>query len=118
MAAFRSCFWIQILRKLTKSVIQNCYGCKRFRSTHYPNPRRGLLPKDRTEQALPFEIMGTDYVGSLCKKDLKAYILLFSCSISRAVDMELMSNLTATEFIKRFLKFLEGESQTSYIQIT
>ena len=90
MAAFRSCFWIPILRKLTKSVIQNCYGCKGFRSTHRPNPRPGLLPKDITEQALPFEIMGSDYVGSLCKKDLKAYILLFSCSIIRAVDMELM----------------------------
>ena len=48
MAAVRSLFWMPVLRKLTKSLIRNCYGCKRFRATHYPNPKQGLLPRDRT----------------------------------------------------------------------
>ena len=38
MAAIRS-----FLKKLTKSVIQKCYGCKRFRATHYQNPKPGIL---------------------------------------------------------------------------
>ena len=38
MAAVKSLFWIPVLRKLTKSVAQSCYGCKRFRATHYLNP--------------------------------------------------------------------------------
>ena len=45
MAEFRSLFWIPVWRKLTKSVIQNCYGCKRFRAKHYPNPKPGVLPR-------------------------------------------------------------------------
>ena len=80
MAAVRSLFWIPVLSKLTKSVIQNCYGCKRFRAMHYPNPKPGLIPRDKTEHVLPFEIAGTDYAGpffykSKGKKGLKAYIL-------------------------------------------
>ena len=83
MASVRSLFWIPVLRKLTKSVIQSYYGCKRFRATRYPNPEQGPLPRDRTERALSFEIVGTDYAGPLYyksngKKYLKAYILLFS----------------------------------------
>ena len=65
MAAVRSLFWIPVWRKLTKSVIRNCYGCKRFRAADYPNPKLGLLPRDRTEQVLPFKIVGTDYVVPL-----------------------------------------------------
>ena len=71
MAAVRSLFWIPVLRKLTKSVIRNCYGCKRFRATHYPNPKPGNLPKDRTKQALPFETIATDYAGLKVKSILK-----------------------------------------------
>ena len=76
MVAVRSLFWIPVLRKLIKSVIQNCYGCKRFRVMHYPNPKQGLLPRERTEQALPFEIKDTDcegpvYYKSKGKRDLK-----------------------------------------------
>ena len=51
MATVRSLFWMPFLRKLTKSVVQNSYVCKRFRATHYPNPKPRILPRDRTEQA-------------------------------------------------------------------
>ena len=49
-------------------------------SAHYRNPKAGLLPRDRTEQALPFEFAGTNYAGPLYyksnyKRDLKAYVL-------------------------------------------
>ena len=63
VAAIRSLFWTPVLRKLTISVIQNCYGCKQFRVTHYSNRKPCLLPREKTEQALTFKIIGTDYVG-------------------------------------------------------
>ena len=97
MAAVRALIWLRIFRKLTISV----------RATHYPNPNPGLLPRDRTAQALPFDIIDTYYASSLYykskdKKDLKAYILLFSCSVSKAAHLQLASNLTTTQFIKSF----------------
>ena len=120
MTAVIFLFWIPVLRKLTKSIIRNCYGCKSFRATHYPNPKPELLPRDRTEQVLPFEIVGTDYAGSLYyksngKKYLKAYISSFSCSVSRAVQLELVSNLTTNEFIKSFKKLISRRKKPNII---
>ena len=107
MSHVRSLFWIPHLKRLSKSVFRNCYGCKKFRSLHYHSPKPGPLPKDRTEKCFPFEVIGTDYAGRIYyktkkKSELKAYILLFSCSVTRAVHIELVSNLTTTEFIKSF----------------
>ena len=46
-------------------------------------------------------------IKSKGKKVLKAYNLLLSCSVGRAVHLELVSNLiTTTEFIKSFKKLL------------
>lgn len=84
MAEVRSLFWITVLRKLTKSIILNRYDCKWVRAMHYPNPNPGPIPRDRTEQA--------------------SYIfLLFLCSVRRTVHMELVSNLSTTDF-SRFLR--------------
>ena len=57
----------------------------------YPDPKPGLLPKDRIKENLPFKVIGTDYAGPVyCKvkiKRTKTYILLFTCSITRAVHL-------------------------------
>ena len=108
------------MRKLIKFVIRNSYGYKQFRATHYPNPKPGLLPRERTEQASPFEIARTDYAGPLYykskgKKDIKAYIVLFSRSVSRAVHLELVSNLTTTKFIKSFKKLIPRRGKPNII---
>ena len=50
MSHVRSLFWIPHLRRLSKSVIRNCYGCKIFRSLPYHSPKPGPLSKDRTEK--------------------------------------------------------------------
>ena len=99
MSHVRSLFWIPHLRRLSKSLIRNCYGCKIFRSLPYHSPKPGPLSKDRTEKCFWFEVIGTDYAGP-------TYILLFSCSVTRAIHTELVSNLTTTEFIKGFKKMI------------
>ena len=111
MSHVRSLFWILHLRRLSKSVIRNYYGCKKFRSLPYHSPKPGPLPKDRTKKCFPFEVIGTDYEGPIYyqtkkKNELKAYILLFSCSVTRVVHIELVSHLTTTEFIKSFKRMI------------
>ena len=93
------------LRKLAKSVVRKCYGCKRFDSFPYPGVKLGPLPHNRTEQAIPFQVKGTDFAGPIqfrtkTKKESKAYILMFYCSVSRAIHIELIANTTTPEFIK------------------
>ena len=53
-----------------------------------------------------------------CIISLKVIISLSSCSASRAVHLELVSNLSSTNFIKIFKKLISRRKQAPYIQIT
>ena len=97
MSDVRSLFWIPHLRRLSKSVIRNCYGCKKFRSLPYHSPKPGPLPKDRTEKFS--HRLRRSNLENQKEKSIKAYVLLFSCSVTRTVHSELVSNVTTTEFI-------------------
>ena len=70
---------------------------------------------------MSFQVIGKDYAGPIyyrtkSKKKSKAYILLVSCNLSRAVYLELTPNLTTNEFIKCFkpLTARRGRSNTVY----
>ena len=70
---------------------------------------------------MPFQVIGTDYMGPIyyrtkSKKESKAYILLFSCSLSRVVHLELTTNLITNEFIKCFKRLIprRGRPKTVY----
>ena len=85
--------------------MRKCYVCKIFNSLPYPGVKPGPLPNDGTEQAMPFQVIGTDFAGPIyyctkTKKEQKAHILIFSCSVSRAVHLELIPNTTIKAFIK------------------
>lgn len=62
----------------------------------------GSLPQDRVEQARPFEKTGMDFCGlfdikqSRLRKAIisKAYVLLFVCFATKAIHMELVSDMT------------------------
>ena len=116
IAEVGSLFWLAVLRKLTKSVIQNCYGCKGSEQCIIQMLNQGSYCE--IELALPFEIVGTDHAGPLYykfkgKKDLKPYILLFYCSVSRAIHLELVLNLT-TKFIISFKRLISRRQKPVY----
>ena len=96
MVKVRDTFWIPELRQITKRVLRRCQRYKRFYVTLYHDLKPGILPKDKTKENLPFKVIGTDCAGPrYCKirtKQTKTYILLFTCSITRAVHLELLPN--------------------------
>ena len=86
---------------------------------HFAKP--GALSKDRIEKCFSFEVVGTDYAGpiyykALNKSELKVYILLFFCSITRAVYIDLVSNFTTIEFIKSFERLRRGKPKIVYCE--
>ena len=104
MAAVRERYWVPKLRSLTKAIRSKCNGCKRFRATAAAIPAPGLLPEDRTTVGTAFEVIGTDFAGPIRfrqtqKKEGKAYLGIFTCSLSRAVHLELLPSLETTNFI-------------------
>lgn len=106
MAAIREEYWIPTLRQLVKAVRSACWGCKRFRVSPVTVPPPGPLPTDRTvtHGGAAFEVIGTDFAGPILyklthKREGKAYLVIFSCSLSRAVHLELVPNLATSTFI-------------------
>ncbi|XP_046851869.1 uncharacterized protein LOC124445205 [Xenia sp. Carnegie-2017] len=111
MAAVRETYWIPKLRSLVKKVRKECFGCKRYRATSVPTPPPGKLPEDRTCGETAFEVIGVDFAGPIrykgkSSKDCKAYLALFSCSLTRAVYLDMMPDLSASTFIPSLKRFI------------
>ena len=93
--------------------------CKRFHVSHYSELSMRLLPAECTTQNLPFKIIGVDYVGPLlCKakgeKETKVYIL-FTCSFTRAIHLELVPNQSTQEFIMALKQIIARRGRASVI---
>ena len=120
MAKVREKYSVPRLRKLAKKVISSCYGCKKFRARPANAPPTGLLPKCRTEQSTPFAVIGVDFAGPvkyrLRGREAKSYVALFSCSLTRAVFLDLLPSLETKEFIKSLKRFIarRGRPTTIY----
>lgn len=104
MAKVREQHWVPRLRRLVKRVIKKCTGCKRFQATALAAPPPGLLPRDQTEGTTPFQVMGVDYVGPIkyrisSKREGKAYVILYACSLTRALYLDLARSLETSEFL-------------------
>ena len=75
---------------------------KRFQAVAYAHTPTGNLPRDRTEGST--QVIGVDYVGPIKyrtrgRKEGKAYIVLFACSLTRGLYLELLPELTTDEFL-------------------
>ena len=89
---------------------KKCNDCKRFRAVAVVNPPPGNLPTDRTVGSSAFQVIGVDYAGPIPyrtakNRERKSYILLYTCSLSRAIH-ELLPDLTTAEFIYSLKKFI------------
>lgn len=119
MAKIREKYWVPRLRKLAKKVITDCWGCKKFQAIAVKTPPPGPLPKTRTKQSTPFDVIGVDFAGPLKYrdkgKDLKSSIVLYSCSLTRAVFLELLPSLETREFIKSFKRMIARRGRPSLV---
>ena len=110
MSKVREEYWIPKLRALAKKVMSQCHGCKRFHTAPAPNPPPGNLPKERTDGTTPFDVVGVDYAGPIYyrskKSDGKSYILIYTCSLTRGLHLELLPNLSFDEFLASFKRFI------------
>ena len=116
LCKIRENFWIPKGRQVVKSTIKSCYICKRLEGRPYQYPSPPPLPKERVEEARPFEIIGIDYTGFIeilnpdTKQEQKVYVVLFTCAVTRAVHLELVTNLTAATFLNAFRRFVSRRS--------
>ena len=118
MCSIRRKYWVPRLRQLAKKFIRACYGCRKFQVKALASPPTGNLPTDRTVDSIPFEVLRVDFAGPITYKlkakkegkkpiqEAKAYILLFACSLTRSIHLELLPNQTTKEFMKSLKRFI------------
>ena len=111
MAKVRSRYWIPRLRQLVRKVRGACHGCKRFQALAYAAPPPGNLPTTRTHGTNPYQVIGVDYAGPIRyrvskKREGKAYVLLYACSLTRGIYLDLLLNLETAECLRSLKKFI------------
>ena len=111
----RNEFWINRGRNYIRKLLNICFTCKRLQSRSYSYPEKSNLPGYRVNRTVPFQFCGVDYLGPVFVKDSchsindevhKAYIVLFICSTSGAVILDLVEDNTSKNFINSIKKFI------------
>ena len=69
----------------------------------------GMLPEFRVKKSPPFANTGVNFAGPLYIKEgkgmKKSYIALFTCSVTRAIHLELVGDLSSPTFIQTLRRF-------------
>ncbi|XP_058806332.1 uncharacterized protein LOC131672852 [Phymastichus coffea] len=112
--AIRERFWILGGKDQIRHIIQRCVPC--IRQKHkFPHAKMADLPKFRiVAPEYPFEETGVDLFGPILIKEkkernrsfIKAYGCVFVCMASKAVHIELASDLSTEAFLACLRRFI------------
>ncbi|GFW27075.1 integrase catalytic domain-containing protein [Trichonephila clavipes] len=109
LTQLRKKYWIPKSRQLVKTMIRICLVCKKY-SAKPADQLNGQLPRDRITQSPPFQVVGIDFTGTILVKDnqgtRKSYVSLFTCAVTRAVHLELVSDMSTKCFLLALWRFL------------
>lgn len=106
-------YWILSARSVIRQCIWKCNTC--FRTNPKPiYPLMGDLPAERVNPAKAFLNTGIDYTGAFFItmsrrrgiKSQKAYVCLFICLATKAIHLELASDLSTEAFLAAFKRFI------------
>lgn len=114
LSLLRQRYWILSARRIVRQITFNCNLC--FRAKPRPvYPIMADLPHSRVETApKAFSHTGCDYAGPLMitsvrgrgQKSRKAYLCLFTCMTTRALHLEVASDLSTASFLSALNRFL------------
>ena len=114
LTTIRQTFWIPKARQRIKSLLRTCTTCKRHSGRPYSIPDPPPLPKMRMHDVVPFTVTGIDFTGALYVQmngvESKVYICLFTCATTRAVHLEIVTDLTAETFLLALRRFASRKS--------
>ncbi|XP_055714734.1 uncharacterized protein LOC129808851 [Phlebotomus papatasi] len=109
----RNKYWIPNSRNTVKTILDRCVYCFR-QKRHTPNQLMGDLPQNRVTPSSPFASCGIDFAGPFYTKASKGrgitknkgYIAVFVCFSTKAVHLELVSDLSTETFIAALKRFI------------
>ncbi|XP_061706638.1 uncharacterized protein LOC133517360 [Cydia pomonella] len=106
-------WWPVGARNLARKIVHDCVMCKRMQGQTL-TPIMGNLPRERLEPGYPFIYCGVDYGGPVLvlnrkgrgAKLIKSYICLFVCLVTRAIHLELVSDLSSDGYLLALKRFI------------
>ena len=109
----RSKYWITKGRQRVKRVLRNCTTCKRYEGKPFKYPPPPQLPEYRVRGNFAFSSIGTDLAGPLftrftvkCRDTFKVWIVIFTCTLTRALQLEIMQDMSTEQFLLAFRRFI------------
>ena len=97
------------LRRQIHDLVRKCVVCKKLHGRPFKYPEHPPLNNYRTRCMRPFSMVGLDYIGPFTRKTSKAnadngkdkvYIILFSCLVSRAIYLVLVTDRKTETFLR------------------
>lgn len=113
LANIRLKFWILSGLNTIKKVLRSCIICFRVKPKG-SSALMGDLPESRITPSRPFYDSGVDFAGPINiktsklknSKILKSYIAVFVCFVTKAVHIEVVSDLTTESFLNALKRFI------------
>ena len=129
LAAIRERYWIPKGRRLIRHIIQQCTTCIKIQGKPLQKIMAADLPTFRVEQQSPFHNTSLDWCGPFVIKLpygfiydakgkimtnlIKVYVLLFTCCVTRNIQLEVTSGMSAEAFIQAFRRFVSDRGVPS-----
>lgn len=115
-------FWILSAKQTIKKITSKCKKCWNLRPKAY-QPPMGNLPEMRISKLKPFSCVGVDFAGPINTtlarirgaKTCKSYICVFVCFVTKAIHLELSSELSTDAFLAAFRRFIARRGRCSKI---
>ncbi|GFT82819.1 integrase catalytic domain-containing protein [Nephila pilipes] len=109
LSELRSDFWILRGRQTIKKVLHKCLLCK-LSKLKCGNEVESPLLSERVTPSVPFSTTAIDFAGALYIRNKNSsdtvYIALFTCAITRALYIELVSDLSTDKFLLALQQFV------------
>ena len=94
--------------------MNKCVTCKKVSGFPFQAPASPPLTSLRFQESRPFAVTGVDFTGELyvrnSKNESKIYICLFTCAATRAVHLEVVSDLSVGTFLLAVRRFASRQS--------
>lgn len=106
-------YWILSARNIIRKTLHQCIPC--FQAKPKPmKPSMGNLPRPRLVSTKAFTQVGVDFAGPFMVKaallrriqTTKGYLCIFVCMATRAVHLELVSDLSTALFLAALTRFI------------
>jgi len=109
LTGIRFTYWPINGLTLAKQTYRKCIKCAKV-TPHPYTPYMGNFPSQRITPSRPFTVVGIDFAGPYFAKEqlrrkiqpCKVYLAVFICFATKAVHLEMVTDLTSAAFLTAF----------------